>query len=141
MESIAPSTVEDNTFNLGPSKLPIVKRKDNLKVKAREVAGIVANLRTQLKELEQQRDFLITWKDNIYTGVDVEDTHVDVEFQGLDGDHVHAHKAILVSFCKLTHVYNIIQLMFKICSFLKLLYPTLLQLYFTFSMIFILFLT
>lgn len=124
---VAPSMVEENTFHVGPLNFPTMKRKDNLKVKAREAAGIVANLRTQVKELEQQRDFLITWKANMYTGVDAESSHVDVEFQGLDGDRIHAHKAILVSFCKLTRVYNIIQCIFKIYIFLKLQNPKLLQ--------------
>jgi len=99
---------EESILNVEPLSLSIVKRKDNLKVKAREVAGTTANLRIQVKELEQQRDFLITWKANIHNGVDVKDTHVDVEFQGLNGDRVHAHKAILVCyFCQLTQLYII----------------------------------
>jgi len=114
---------EESILNVRPLSLSIVKRKENLKVKAREVAGTIVNLRTQAKELEQQRDFLITWKANIHNGVDAKNTHVDVEFQGLDGDRVHAHKAILVCFLPIdTIVYNIIQFGFKIFSFLKFLH-------------------
>lgn len=76
-----------------------VKRRDNLKVRARAAAGVVAGLRAQVKELEQQRDFLVSWKAETFAGVDGEGSFVDVEFQGLDGDRVHAHKAVLVSFC------------------------------------------
>ena len=77
----------------------LVKRRDNLKVRARAAAGVVAGLRAQVKELEQQRDFLVSWKAEMFSGADVEGSFVDVEFQGLDGDRVHAHKAVLVSFC------------------------------------------
>lgn len=76
-----------------------VKRKDNLKVRARAAAGVVASLRAQVKELEQQRDFLVSWKAETFGGADVEGSFADVGFQGLDGDRVHAHKAVLVSFC------------------------------------------
>jgi hypothetical protein len=77
-----------------------VIRRDNLKVRARAAAGVVTSLRAQVKELEQQRDFLVSWKAETFAGADVEGSFVDVEFQGLDGGRVHAHKAVLVSSCR-----------------------------------------
>ncbi|XP_024372919.1 uncharacterized protein [Physcomitrium patens] len=84
-------------ISVGPLESSIVKRRDNLKVRARAAAGVVASLRAQIKELQQQRDFLVTWKADMFTGADAEGSLVDVELQGVDGDRVHAHKAILAS--------------------------------------------
>lgn len=69
-----------------------------MKVRARAAAGVVASLRAQIKELQQQRDFLVTWKADMFTGADAEGSLVDVELQGVDGDRVHAHKAILTAY-------------------------------------------
>ena len=89
----------DGTTDRLPLDSSAAKRRDNFKVRARAAAGVVASLRAQVKELEQQRDFLVSWKADTFVGADIERSFVDVEFQGLDGDRVHAHKAILVSFC------------------------------------------
>lgn len=106
VEVATPSGIEETTINVVPLNLPSLKRKDNLKVKAREVAGTVASLRAQVKELEQQRDFLITWEADMCNGINKDNNYVDVEFQGVDGDRVYAHKAILVYFASL-HMYKI----------------------------------
>lgn len=74
-----------------------LKRKNNFKVRARALAGTLASLKAQVKELEQHQDFLSLWKADTHTGADVEGSLVDIEFQGLDGGRVHAHRAVLVS--------------------------------------------
>lgn len=62
-------------------------------------ADKVRSLEAHVKELERQRDFLTLWKPDLYSGADIEGSHVDVQLQASDGYSVHAHKAVLVSSC------------------------------------------
>lgn len=65
---------------VGLLELLIVKWRDNLKVRVRVVVGVVVSLCVQIKELQQQCDFLVIWKVDMFIGVDVEGFFVDVEF-------------------------------------------------------------